>query len=119
MALEWDGTAAHCRARWRKAKGYPMADSARDTLAVTLEDKTLTAVDVSIWDGEGAVDEADVPLEFLVVGAPRELDSDRLGPALKTRVDEVLQEQRRAVFKKELKKREEATLRRRKTGAAP
>eukprot|EP00435_Cladocopium_sp_Y103_P029797 s3551_g7.t1 len=99
----------------QQARGYPMCDAARHSLAVQLDDTTLEPADISIWD-EGPEDA--VPLEFLFAGAPSDCDEQRLGDALRTAVEERLQAEARAEFRSQLKQRQESSLRRRKVNAA-
>eukprot|EP00440_Ansanella_granifera_P021431 gb/GFBE01023265.1/.p1 GENE.gb/GFBE01023265.1/~~gb/GFBE01023265.1/.p1 ORF type:complete len:235 (+),score=66.52 gb/GFBE01023265.1/:1-705(+) len=107
-----------CRAQWRKARGFPMADAARHGLAVKLGGAMLEPADVSLWEEEGAVDPTAVPLEFLFAGAPAGIDEQQLGTALSDVVHERLQEERREEFRSQLQKRQESTLRRRGAAAA-
>ncbi|CAJ1341633.1 unnamed protein product [Effrenium voratum] len=100
------------RALWRKARGYPMSDSARHSLAVQLGDQLLEPADVALWE-EGADDS--VPLEFLFAGAN---DGDQLAEVLQRVVEDRLQDERRAEFRRHLKQRQESALRRRKASAA-
>lgn len=103
------------RIRWQKARGYPMCDAARHSLAVRLDGATLEPADISIWS-EGPEDA--VPLEFLFAGAPSDCDEQRLGDALRTAVEERLQAEARAEFRSQLKRRQESSLRRRKSNSA-
>jgi len=103
------------RIRWQKARGYPMCDAARQSLAVRLDGAVLEPADISIWD-EGPGDA--VPLEFLFAGAPKDTDEQRLGDALREAVEERLQAERRAEFRSQLKQRQDSSLRRRKASAA-
>eukprot|EP00913_Durusdinium_trenchii_P019929 g18733.t1 len=99
-----------CRMRWKKARGYPMSDEARHSLAVRLDGILLEPADISIWDEDRGPENGSVPLEFLFPGAP-DCDGQRLGEALG-------EEEQRAEFRWQLKQRQESSLRRRKANAA-
>ncbi|CAK9117545.1 unnamed protein product [Durusdinium trenchii] len=92
-----------CRMRWKKARGYPMSDEARHSLAVRLDGILLEPADISIWD-EGP-ENGSVPLE----PSPYILSSQRGFSS---------QEEQRAEFRWQLKQRQESSLRRRKANAA-
>ncbi|CAJ1455249.1 unnamed protein product [Effrenium voratum] len=105
-----------------------MSDSARHSLAVQLGDQLLEPADVALWE---VADDDSVPLEFLFAGAN---DGDQLAEVLQRVVEDRLQDERRAEFRRHLKQRpglsaklraaslasegQESALRRRKASAA-
>mmetsp|Transcript_9960 Transcript_9960/g.24052 ORF Transcript_9960/g.24052 Transcript_9960/m.24052 type:complete len:228 (-) Transcript_9960:225-908(-) len=106
-------TAESCRLQWAKARGHPLLDATRHSLAVSLNGGVLELVDVALWEGS---DRDSVPLEFLFTGVPSDVDEGKLASALTEKLQERLQEERRAEFRSQLKKRQESSLRRRKAG---
>ncbi|CAE7657506.1 unnamed protein product [Symbiodinium sp. CCMP2456] len=96
-----------------EARGHPLLDATRHSLAVSLSGGVLELVDVALWE---ASDEDSVPLEFLFTGVPSDVDEEKLALALTEKLQERLQEERRAEFRSQLKKRQESSLRRRKAG---
>eukprot|EP00932_Pfiesteria_piscicida_P014461 SRR837773.26226.p2 GENE.SRR837773.26226~~SRR837773.26226.p2 ORF type:complete len:219 (-),score=60.60 SRR837773.26226:29-595(-) len=79
----------------------------------------MNCADVALWECNGEMDADSVPMELLYVGIPKDLDQNQFGEALKSRIYDSLQEQRRGEFKKQLSRRQDASVRRRKDDSAP
>mmetsp|Transcript_35389 Transcript_35389/g.75443 ORF Transcript_35389/g.75443 Transcript_35389/m.75443 type:complete len:233 (-) Transcript_35389:125-823(-) len=103
------------KAKWRKAKGWPMADSARDTLAVAVDGTTMNAADVALYEAGAPLSDPDlVCLELLYVGIPKDFEEAKFESPFKEKLTNVVQELRRSEFRRQLSRHKDATLRRRK-----
>ncbi|CAE7198306.1 unnamed protein product [Symbiodinium natans] len=83
-------TAESCRLQWAKARGHPVPDATRHSLAVSLAGHVLDLVDVALWEGPGSEDF--VPLEFLFTGAPSCVDESEMASALTEKLEDRLQD---------------------------
>lgn len=111
--------AKSAEAKWKKALGWPLSDEARERLGVQWEGKSLKPADVRYWEGAPSLPAGTVALEVLFPGLnPKDFEETRFGEAVRAAVQETIRDQQCSEFRSKLAQRQDAALRRRKTGTA-